>query len=107
MRIALISFYCVTLFIEATLWIFLRPAVGKTLIAFLGLSAGAGIGVGCRINPALPAAIGFFAVFLVVPGGVFARAKDKRVDWWRRKFAEFQEPLRRYANLILDAPGPW
>lgn len=106
MRITLITLCCVALYFEAMLWIFLRPVIAKTMFALLALSAGTGFGVARGMNPAGPAIIGFLVVFLLVPGRPFARARDRRVDWWRRKFAEFPEPWQRYANLVLDAPSP-
>jgi len=103
MRIAVIILCCVALYIEAILWIFLNPLVGKTMSALLGLSAGAGFGVASGMNPIGPAIVGFLVVFLLVPGRVFTSARNGRVDWWRRKFADFSGPWQRYANVILDA----
>ncbi len=106
MRITLFTVCCIVLFVEATLWVFLRPVIAKIMFGLLALSAGAGFGVALGINPAGPAVIGFLVGFLLVPGRPFARARDRRVDWWRRKFADFPEPWKGYANLVLDAPSP-
>ena len=106
MRTAFIILCCIALYIEVVLWIFLRPFIGKTMSGLLGLSVGAGFGVASGINPAGPAIIGFLIVFLKVPGSLFVRAKIKRVEWWRRKFAEFPAPWLGYANLLMDAHPP-
>lgn len=107
MRVTLMILCCFALYIEATFWIFLRPFVAKTMLALGALALGAGVGAASGINPALTAIPCFLAVFLITPAAQFKNLKSKRVAWWRWRFAEFPEPVRRFGYLILDARGPF
>lgn len=107
MRVTLMILCCFGLYVEATLWIFLRPFVVKTMLGLGALALGAGIGAASGINPALTAVPCFLAAFLITPAAQFKNLKKKRVEWWRWRFAGFPEPVRRLGHLMLDAPGPF
>lgn len=107
MRVTFMILCCIALYIEAIFWIFLRPFVVRTMFGLGGLAIGAGIGVASGVNPVLTAIPCFLAVFLITPAAQFETLKNKRVDWWRWRFAEFPEPVRRLGYLMLDAPGPF
>jgi hypothetical protein len=107
MRVTLMILSCFALCIEVIFWIFLRPFVARTMFGLGGLSLGTGIGVAYGMNPVLTAIPCFLAAFLLMPAAQFENFKIKRADWWRRRFAEFPEPVRRLGYLMLDAPGPF
>lgn len=102
------SILFVILAIEMTLLNALRPPVAKSLIALFGLIAGLVLGHKYGLEYPWGAALaGFGMVYVVLPSEPFGRARELRVDWWRRRVSVFPEPWRKLLLLVVKAPGPF
>ena len=89
-------------FIEATLWVFLKPVVVRTMVGLLAMAAVVGGAVASQIHPALPALAGFALGFLYAPTVSLDKLKSARMNWWRRHFDNAPDPLGGIFNRMLE-----
>ncbi|MBC2775613.1 hypothetical protein H6M51_22365 [Rhizobium sp. AQ_MP] len=102
------SILLVILTIEMTLLNALRPPVAKSIIALFGLIAGLALGHKYGLEYPWGAALaGFGMVYFVLPSELFGRARQLRIDWWRRRVSVFPENWRKLPLLVLEDPGPF